>query len=112
MWDYYQDKLLRAMLIDLNFNFVKVSEFFKRTTNNADYTPLACQERWAELHKLRKQNDQQSQLISPLEALLSRLPETRTPKNYLEVKPEDLVDAYTENFEGKLVKVSGCIIRF
>ena len=113
MWDYYQDKLLRNMLIQYNFDFNKVSEFFKRTTANDGYTPLACQTRWAEIHQLRKQGSEGAEsLKSPLASLLSKLPETRTAKNHLEVTLEDLADAYTEDFTGQRVKVSGILIRF
>jgi hypothetical protein len=110
MWDYYQDKLLRAMLIDYNFDFHKVSDFFKRTTGNQEYTPLACQTHWAEIHQQRKKGSDDP-LKSPLDLLISKLPQTRTAKNHLEVTREDLAEAYTEDFNGQKVKVSGLIIR-
>jgi hypothetical protein len=112
MWDYYQDKLLRGMLIEYNFDFNRVSDFFKRTTGNNDYTPLECQNRWAVIHQQRKNNAEGGNpLKSPLDQLLSRLPQTRKAKNHLEVTPEELANSYTEDFTGQRVKVSGELTR-
>jgi len=56
MWDYYEDKLLLTMANQYEFDFFKVTEFFKRRFKNEDLKVLDIRKRYTKLYKNRKKN--------------------------------------------------------
>lgn len=110
MWDYYQDQLLLAITAQHDNDFEKVASFFSRSKPEAGYTVSGCKERWEHLSS-EKGKDSSSQHESPLEKTLKRLKEKRQNKDFLKVTPEDIKSAYTIDFTGNRVKVSGELTR-
>ena len=107
MWDYYQDKLLLAIHDQHEGDFGKVADFFVRNTGNIHYTKGAVQERHEYLVGLGPAQSQ-----SPLEAILKKAKVNRKSQDFLKVTRDDLRDAFTTDFQGTKVKVSGPLIRF
>jgi len=90
LWDIYLDKQLTLLTLEMEFDFEAISKTMNNITDSTSYTELLCRERYAYLHNLLKSPSSNiDEKIDPLGALLSTLPEERTPKNPLDLTEED-----------------------
>lgn len=99
LWDIYLDKQLTLLTLEMEFDFEAISKTMNNITDSTSYTELLCRERYAYLHNLLKSPSSNiDEKIDPLGALLSTLPEERTPKNPLDLTEEDWEKAETIDF--------------
>ena len=54
MWDYYQEKLLKSMVLQYEFDFEKISKFFIKKSKDPFFTPKACREQYSLIYKGKK----------------------------------------------------------
>ena len=83
-WDYYDEKLLKSLVIRYTFDFKQISEFYKKNIKSKDFSEKDCREKWTELARQKQLNS------SRFETLIKDLPNKRKENNYLKVTPNDL----------------------
>jgi hypothetical protein len=100
-WDYYDEKLLRTLVIRFAFDFKKISEFFSRNNKSKNFSAKECQKKWTQLSRNKTKSS------SRFESLVKDLPESRTQRDYLKVTPEDLKKEQTLLEDGTLSYPNG-----
>lgn len=54
-WDYYIDKQLAVLVLEMEFDFLKIAQTLNNITSTEQYTRDNCRKRWAKIHIERKQ---------------------------------------------------------
>lgn len=120
LWDFYYDKQLETLLHEYEFDFAKVAESFNLITESDLYTKENCEARYTEIYQERKKG-QYSSLEEEMEAVAEgkarkktiyevfhELPVERVPKNYMQVTPEDLENAFSVSaITGEIIRPTG-----
>ena len=112
MWDYYQDKLLMSISAQHDNDFMKISNFFIKKTQNINYSKNECENRLIKLQLMLKEKEKNAEEFeSPLEKTFKRLKSKRKSNDFLKISQEEIKSAYTIDTEGHSVKVSGKLKR-
>ena len=100
-WDYYDEKLLKSLVIQYTFDFQKISEFFNKNIKHKAYTPEDCRRKWTQM--AQKKADSRSRF----EDLIENLPQKRVAKDFLKVTERDLQSERSLQNDGSFAYPNG-----
>ena len=101
-WDYYDEKVLKGLVVPFEFDFERISRFFKEKRNK-NFTKENCQIKWKDMNAGCVKE-------SPLQILCKKLPDERKEKNYLKISESDLKEKETVLENGSKVFPNGKLI--
>ena len=83
-WDYYDEKLLKSLVIQYTFDFDEISRFYRKNFESKNFSAEDRRKKWVQMQKTP------SEKPSRFGALLQTLPRARNNQDFLAVTPEDL----------------------
>ena len=101
VWDYYDEKLLRSLVIQYSFDFTEIASFYQRNFKNKPFSERDCRVKWKEMNQTQNENE------SRFSEICKGLTEKRTANDFLKVSKEDLTKEKTELEDGTKIFPNG-----
>ena len=104
VWDYYDIKLLKSLVVKFSFDFNEISKFFKQSFKNKEFSSEECRQKWIQIH----QNSTKDTLYSSrFSEICNDLPLKRKPTDALKISEVDLNSQQTIAEDGSIIFPNG-----